>query len=102
MGRSGYLNHSHFGSDTRNIHDFSTAGSTRWSLPGDIATRHGLNNWKEIMLTRSRLVPRRAALKVGASTAALPLLAGLLGTTSPAFSQQSPPESEEAKRIVAL
>jgi methyl-accepting chemotaxis protein len=42
------------------------------------------------------------ALKVSAGTAALPLLAGLLGTISPALSQQSPPESDKAKQIVAL
>ena len=30
------------------------------------------------------------------------VFAGLLGTISPAFSQQSPPESEKAKQIVAL
>src|SRR5271169_95981 len=53
-------------------------------------------------MTRSRLVSRRIALKVGAGTAALPLLAGLLGTMSPAFPQQSPPDSEKVKQIVAL
>ena len=48
-------------------------------------------------MMRSRLVSRRIALKVGAGAAVLTLLAG-----SPAFSQQSPPESEKAKQIVAL
>jgi hypothetical protein len=48
------------------------------------------------------LISRRTALKVGAGGAALSLLAGLAGTMSPAFSQQSPPESDKSKQIVAL
>jgi cytochrome c len=51
-------------------------------------------------MTRSRLVSRRTALNVGAGAALL--LTGSLGTMSPAYSQQSPPESEKAKQIVAL
>ena len=53
-------------------------------------------------MIRFRLVSRRTALQVSAATVALPLLTGLYGTVSPAFSQQSPPESEKAKQIVGL
>jgi len=53
-------------------------------------------------MTQSCLVLRRTALTIGAGVAGLPLFAGLLGAISPVYSQQSPPESEEAKRIVAL
>jgi methyl-accepting chemotaxis protein len=51
-------------------------------------------------MTHSRLVSRRTALQAGACAALL--LAGSLGTMSPAFSQQAPPESEKAKQLVAL
>jgi methyl-accepting chemotaxis protein len=57
---------------------------------------------EENIMTSSGLVPRRTALKVGAGVVVLPLLAGVFGAMSPAFSQQSPPESEKAKQIVAL
>jgi cytochrome c len=48
-------------------------------------------------MTRSRLVSRRIALMIVGPAAALPLLAG-----SPAFSQQSPPNSPKAKELEAL
>jgi cytochrome c len=60
-------------------------------------TRHGWAPGEEITMKRMRLVSRRIAMKVSVGVAALPLLAGF-----PAFSQQSPPESDKAKQLVAL
>jgi len=48
-------------------------------------------------MTCSRLVSRRLALKVSAGGAILSLLAG-----SPAFAQQSPPDSPKAKELQAM
>jgi cytochrome c len=48
-------------------------------------------------MTRSRLVSRRTTLKVAVGAAALSLL-----TRSPAFAQQSSPDSPKAKEIEAL
>lgn len=51
-------------------------------------------------MTRSRLVSRRTALKAGVGV--MLLFGGLLGAMSPVYSQQSPPDPEKAKQIVAL
>jgi cytochrome c len=48
-------------------------------------------------MIRSHLVSRRVTLKVSAGVAAL-----LLAASSPAFAQQSPPDSDKAKQIMAL